>query len=212
MFRTGRLAWQLGQCYAEWMDDGGLAEQVELIVGPSYKGSAIAQGAAIALYEKFGLDVAYDYDRKEAKTHGEATGHGVLFVTGAALEGGKTLILDDVGTSMTTKLDLIKKLRWLEPRLTRPMEIMGVALAVDREQTQAVYDSHGRVREGVKGPDAVNAFTEESGLPVWSLLGVRQAVDYLHQEGYKVLIDGEYQHLSHDQLDQLSEYFEIYGK
>ena len=212
VFRTGRLAWQLGQCYAEWMDDEGLAEQVELIVGPSYKGSAIAQGAAIALYEKFGLDVAYDYDRKEAKTHGEATGHGVLFVTGAALEGGKTLILDDVGTSMTTKLDLIKKLRWLKPRLTRPMEIMGVALAVDREQTQAVYDGHGRVREGVKGPDAVNAFTEESGLPVWSLLGVRQAVDYLHQEGHKVLIDGEYQHLSHDQLDQLNEYFEIYGK
>ncbi len=212
VFRTGRLAWQLGQCFAEWIDDAGMADEVQLIVGPSYKGSAIAQGAAIALYEKFGRDVAYDYDRKEAKTHGEATGHGMLFVTGAALEGGKTLILDDVGTSMTTKLDLIKKLNWLKPRLARPMEIMGVALAVDREQTQAVYDQKGRVREGEKGRDAVAAFTEESGLPVWSLLGVRKAVDYLHQEGLKVLIEDEFQLLSLDQLEQLDEYLEQYGR
>ena len=136
------------------------------------------------------MDLAFDYDRKEAKTHGEATGHGYLFVTGAALEGGRFMIIDDVGTSMATKLDLVKKIRWLSPRAPKPLDIKSVCLAVDREQTQAVYDDQGRVREGRKGPDAFAAFTEETKVPVHALIGIRECIKYLYAEGIPVNIDG----------------------
>lgn len=212
VFRTGRLALELGRCFSLWIHHQGLDQDLDCIVGPSYKGSAIAQATAIALYELHGKEVAYDYDRKEAKTHGEATGHGYLFVTGAALQGGKVLIIDDVGTSMSTKLELLKKLSWLKPRLERPMELLGVVLAVDREQTQAVYDAQGRVREGVRGPDAMESFRQESGLEVWSLLGIRQALDYLYKEGIPVLIQGEMRPLDELTMQIAREYLELYGR
>jgi orotate phosphoribosyltransferase len=190
----------------------GLDKELDLVVGPSYKGSAIAQATAIALYEKTGRDLAFDYDRKEAKTHGEASGHGILFVTGAAMQGGKALVIDDVGTSMATKLDLLKKLTWLKPRQEKPLKVLGVALAVDREQTQAVYDDQNRLREGRRGPDALAAFKEETGLEVWSLLGVRQAVAYLHEQGLEVMIDGERGTLADEQMEQFQEYLDTYGR
>ena len=212
VFRTGRLALELGRCFADWMAHNHLAEKVDVLVGPSYKGSAIAQACAIAMFEKMGKDVAFDYDRKEAKTHGEATGHGILFVTGAALKGGRALIIDDVGTSMTTKKDLLKKLGWLKPRLERPLDILGVALAVDREQTQAVYDKQGRLLENERGEDALAAFTQETGKEVWALLGIRQAVEYLHKEGLPVQIEGEMRPIDDLSMERLSEYYELYGR
>ena len=212
VFRSGRLALELGRCFADWLVDEGKAEDLDLVVGPSYKGSAIAQSTAIALYEQTGREICFDYDRKEAKTHGEASGHGVLFVTGAALQGGNALILDDVGSSMITKLELVKKLNWLKPRLEKPLNLMGVVLAVDREQTQPVYDDQGRLREGKRGPDAAQAFREETGLGVWSLLGINQAAQYLYDKGLEVLVEGRRQRLSKEQLEQLQEYLEIYGR
>ncbi len=212
VFRTGRLAQALGHCFADWIIEQGLSDQVDVIVGPSYKGSAIAQSAAIALWQEHGVDLAFDYDRKEAKTYGEASGHGYLFVTGAAIQGGRFLIIDDVGTSMATKFELVKKIGWLEPRVEKPLKMLGVVLAVDREQTQAVYDDQGRLREGKRGPDALAAFEKETGLKVWSLLGIRQTVEYLHAEGLDVLINGKPQPLDDESLERFNEYLAIYGR
>lgn len=212
VFRTGRLAQELGHCFADWVIEEGFSDKVDVIVGPSYKGSAIAQAAAIALWQEHGVEVEFDYDRKEAKTYGEATGHGYLFVTGAAIKGGRILIIDDVGTSMATKFDLIKKIGWLEPRVEKPLEMLGVVLAVDREQTQAVYDDQGRLREGKRGPDALAAFEKETGLKVWSLLGIRQTVEYLHAEGLDVLINGKLQPIDDETMEVFNEYLSVYGR
>lgn len=212
VFRTGRLTFELGRCFADWMAAQGLLDQVDVIVGPSYKGSALAQGCAIALYERHNVNLSFDYDRKEAKTHGEATGHGHLFVTGAAYAGGRMLIIDDVGTSMATKKDLLKKINWLKPRAEKPIEIKGVCLAIDREQTQAVYDSEGRVREGKRGPDALTAFKEETGVQVWSLLGIRRAINYLYESGTQVLVNGQPQPLDDELMETVHEYLALYGR
>jgi orotate phosphoribosyltransferase len=212
VFHTGRLVRELGACFAEWIVAQGLAENLDCIVGPSYKGSALAQAAAMALWEDHGHEVAFDYDRKEAKTHGEATGHGYLFVTGAAQKGGRILILDDVGTSMATKRELVKKLSWLTPRVERPLEILGVCLAVDREQTQAVYDEEGRLREGERGPDALAAFQEDTRLTVWSLLGIRQIIQYLYDQKLPVLVNGRRQPLDDLIMEQVQEYLATYGR
>lgn len=212
VFRTGRLAQELGHCFADWIIEEGLSDKLDVLVGPSYKGSAIAQAAAISLWQEHGIDLAFDYDRKEAKTYGEATGHGYLFVTGAANKGGRFLIIDDVGTSMATKFDLVKKIGWLEPRVEKPLAIKGVVLAMDREQTQAVYDGEGRVREGKRGPDALAAFEKETGIKVWSLLGIRQTVEYLHAEGLEVLVNGKPQPLNDEIMERFNEYLAIYGR
>jgi orotate phosphoribosyltransferase len=212
VFRTGRLAQELGHCFAAWIMEQDLADKLDVIVGPSYKGSAIAQAAAISLWQEHGIDMAFDYDRKEAKTYGEATGHGYLFVTGAANKGGRFLIIDDVGTSMATKFDLVKKIGWLEPRVEKPLEMMGVVLAMDREQTQAVYDEEGRVREGKRGPDALASFEEQTGIKVSALLGIRETVEYLHAEKLDVMVNGRLQPLDDETMERFNEYLDIYGR
>jgi orotate phosphoribosyltransferase len=212
VFRSGRLALELGRCFADWMKEQGLHEKVDVLLGPSYKGSAIAQATAIALYQDHGLDLAFEYDRKEAKTHGEATGAGNLFVTGALQAGSRVLILDDVGTSMATKVELLEKVRAEDARRGLGLRIAGVALAVDREQVQAVYDKDGKVIEGARGADALADFQSKSGLAVWSLLGVRQAFEYLHAAGLPVLVEGARQPLGNEIMDQVRAYLAVYGR
>lgn len=212
VFRSGRLALELGRCFADWLEHTGQAGQVDVLLGPSYKGSAIAQATAIALWQDHGQDVLFEYDRKEAKTHGEASGQGNMFVTGALTQGARVLILDDVGTSMATKVELLDKLQAHEKAQGLKLNIMGVALAVDREQVQAVYDAEGKVVEGARGPDALAAFTQKTGLAVWPLLGIRQCVEYLAASGEPVLVEGARRPLDEGLLQQVRDYLAIYGR
>ncbi|MCB2186052.1 MAG: hypothetical protein KQJ78_06515 [Deltaproteobacteria bacterium] len=213
VFRTGRLAVELGRCFAGWFQDQGeLAQRVDVIVGPSYKGSALAQGMAMSLFSDYGRDLAFDYDRKEAKTHGEQSGGGSLFVTGALAAGSRALIVDDVGTSMATKVDLLDKIAAHARGLGGEIALEGVVLAVDREQTQAVYDADGGVVEGARGEDALGAFRQKTGLPVWSLLGIRQAVSYLYEGRAEVLVDGRRQALDAGLLERFQAYLALYGR
>jgi orotate phosphoribosyltransferase len=212
VFRTGRLALELGRCFADWMKDQGLHQQVDVLLGPSYKGSAIAQATAIALYQEHGVDLAFEYDRKEAKTHGEASGGGNLFVTGALDKGSRVLILDDVGTSMATKVELLDKVKAEDARRGLGLKIQGVALAVDREQVQAVYDAEGKVVQGGRGADALADFTAKTGLKVWALLGMRQAFQWLHSQGLPVLVEGVRQPLGEALMQQVGDYLAIYGR
>lgn len=212
VFRSGRLALELGRCFADWLEASGQAGQVDVLLGPSYKGSAIAQATAIALWQDHGRDLLFEYDRKEQKTHGEASGQGNMFVTGALTQGARVLILDDVGTSMATKVELLDKLQAHEQAQGIKLAIMGVALAVDRQQVQAVYDAEGQVIEGARGPDACAAFTSKTGLAVWSLLGIRQCVEFLHQCGEPVLVEGARRPLDEGLLQQVREYLSVYGR
>ena len=209
---TGRLIQELGRCLAGWIADHELGGRVEVLLGPSYKGSALAQAAAMCLWQDEGLELAFDYDRKEAKTHGEASGKKAMFVTGALTPGAKVLIIDDVGTSMATKQDLLEKLTAEGERLGRPFQVAGVLLAVDREQTQAVYDGQGQLVEGVRGPDALAAFVQSTGVPVWSLLGVRQMVAFLAEAGEPVSVDGAMRPLETAEVASIEEYLAVYGR
>ncbi|MCB2225675.1 MAG: hypothetical protein KQH53_03275 [Desulfarculaceae bacterium] len=209
---TGRLIMELGRCLAGWIADHDLAGEVEVIVGPSYKGSALAQAAAMCLWQDKGLDLAFDYDRKEAKTHGEASGQKAMFVTGALKAGSKILIIDDVGTSMATKVELLEKLDAEGKRLGAPFQTAGVLLAVDREQTQAVYDSEGKLTEGVRGPDALAAFVQSTGVRVWALLGIREMVHFLAKAGEPVNVAGTMRPLEAADVKRVEEYLSVYGR
>ena len=82
----------LGRAYAATAQ--GLGVEFDLVFGPAYKGIPIATAMATALAEHHGQEVGLAYNRKETKDHGEG---GQL--VGAALEGQRVLLVDDVITA-----------------------------------------------------------------------------------------------------------------
>lgn len=211
LFRTGRTSYVLGSFMARMLAAQGLADRFDVLVGPSYKGSAIAVAVAQALWLEHGLEVGFDYDRKEAKTHGEASRQKTSFVTGALFEAGSVFIVDDVATTMRTKVELIDLIQAEAGTRGLSLSLLGVGLGIDREQTEAVYDEQGRVREGVKGGDAVALFTSRTGLPVYFLAGIRAVVEYLDQERIPVRVRGVRRPLDADTLRDFEVYMATYG-
>ena len=78
----------------------------DVLFGVAYKGIPLAAATAVCLLKEYNIDKAVAYNRKEAKQRGE----GGLFA-GAALNGQRVLLLDDVlttGTACTQLLPAIK--------------------------------------------------------------------------------------------------------
>ncbi len=211
LFRTGRLSFTLGSFMAQMMISRNLVEKTDILVGPSYKGSAIAVATALALWVSHRRDVLFEYDRKEAKAHGEATARKSMFVTNALYPGARIFILDDVGTTMRTKYDLLGLLKEESSLRGLDLSVTGIGLAVDREQTTAVIDSRGRVREGVKGEDAIEKFTAETGLPVYFLAGIRDIIHFLAEEKIPVSQNGVKRALDSAVLEEFQAYMDTYG-
>ena len=64
-YKTGEQLAKLGSFYADCIADNKIP--VETLFGPAYKGIPLAVSAVIALATKYGIDVSYCFDRKEAK-------------------------------------------------------------------------------------------------------------------------------------------------
>lgn len=119
LFNDGESLLKLGEFYADCIKKSGIA--FDMLFGPAYKGIPLVASIAIAL-AKNGHNVAYAYNRKEAKDHGEGG-----FVVGAALRG-RVLIIDDVisaGTSVRESIELIQQ---------HGAKPCGVAIALDRQE------------------------------------------------------------------------------
>lgn len=152
-FDRGGLLASLAGYYARCISDNISSEFV--LYGPAYKGIPLAAATAIKLAEDFSRDIAYAFNRKEAKDHGE----GGLIV-GAKLEG-EVVIIDDVitaGTSIRESVDIIKA------QGARPK---AVVIAVDRQE-----------RAGEGSRSAVQAVEDEYGIPVYSIINLNDIVEY----------------------------------
>ena len=211
LFRTGRLAALIGSYLAQMIVNRGLVDGLDVVIGPSYKGSALAVATTQALWLDHGLEVMFDYDRKEAKTHGEASGRQHMFVTNAFFDGAGALIVDDVGTSMGTKYDLLDLIAAESQAGGFVLNLSGVVLAVDREQTTAVYDENGQAILNHKGEDAIGRFVEKTGIPVFALAPIRSVVRFLAAEGIPVNIDGEKRPFDEKTLSTFDAYMDTYG-
>lgn len=210
-FTTGRLSYQLGSLFGAFLVNKGLIQEGDIVVGPSYKGSAIAQATAIALYKEYGMDVGFDYDRKEIKTHGESTNKAALFVNNRFFDGCNVLLVDDVLTSMATKYELIDKIKEVAKQNKFKIEIKAVIIAVDREQTTAVYDNLGNVLENVRGKDPILDFTSSTKIPVYPLVKITEVIDYLFKNQIPININGELRPIDYATLMQFNRYLETYG-
>ena len=211
MFRTGRLSMEMGSFFADMMVERGLVDETDIVLGPSYKGSAIALATAIALYTRHGLDRLFEYDRKEAKTHGEVSKGGSLFVNGTLFDGCRVYVVDDVATSMGTKVELLRRVAEEAAARKISVRVNGIGIAIDREQVSAVYDREGRVVPGRKGDNAIRKFVEETGIPVHAVAGIREVVKYLFEKKVPVKIEGKRMPLNEATIIDFDTYMKTYG-
>ncbi len=101
---NGALLSKLSGYYAQYIFDNSLV--YDFIFGPAYKGITLCSSISQSLYTNHSINVPYAFNRKEAKTHGDAGN----FV-GCNLVG-KSLIVDDVissGSSIIESHDMLKK-------------------------------------------------------------------------------------------------------
>ncbi len=178
-YKTGSALAKLGEFYAECINENGV--DVETLFGPAYKGIPLATAACVALYNKFGKDVSYCFDRKEAKDHGE----GGTFVGKQLTDGEKVVIIEDVMTSG-------KALKEVMPKLTSSakVDITGMIITVDRME-KALNSENSAVQE---------AFSE-FGVRVFSIVTINDIIDAI-RDG---VIAGE------EYLPKMLEYRETYG-
>ena len=122
-FDSGAALAGLAGCYADAIDAHGVA--FDLLFGPAYKGIPLATALACE-YARRGRDLPLAFNRKEAKTHGEG---GSLI--GAALDGRRVLIVDDVitaGTAIREALAIIAAGGGVPA---------GIVIALDRQEAVA---------------------------------------------------------------------------
>jgi len=211
-FNTGRLMLELGSFFSEMLADNSLTEEIDIIVGPSYKGSAIASAAVAEIFRDQGIDLSFDYDRKEAKTHGERSSSAGLFVNNTFFDGCRIFIVDDVVTSMETKYELIEKIDAACRSRGFNYEIRGLGIAVDREQTAAVYDKQGNVILDTKGSNPVKQLAEKTGVPFFAITKIREIVAYLYSSEIPLFISGVRRAMDEATKNEFDLYMETYGR
>jgi orotate phosphoribosyltransferase len=147
-FDRGSTLGRLARFYAQTLADARAQGRArfDMLFGPAYKGIALASSTAVAL-AGLDLDVAFAYNRKERKDHGEG---GELI--GAPLLG-RVMIVDDVITDGAAKREAVELIR------AHGAEPAGVVIMLDRMERTGAEGALSRL-------SAVQAFEQASGVPV----------------------------------------------
>jgi orotate phosphoribosyltransferase len=140
----------------------GALKDFQYVFGPAYKGINLCALTCEGLYEQFGKNTCYLYDRKEEKTHGEATqagGAGKLIVGAEKfVQGGGILLVDDVITTGQAKYEALEKIR-----LLGQYALAGMVIAVDRQELMGDANTAGT-------RSAVQAMERELGMKTVAIL------------------------------------------
>ena len=156
-FCTGSALASLGRCYAGAIVDCGL--EFDVMLGPAYKGIALAASIAVALSDHHGRDVPWTYNRKEAKDHGEG---GIL--VGAPLQG-RVLVVDDVITAGTAVREVLSIIEG------EGATCVGVVIGLDRQE------------RGQGELSAIQEIEQEFDLPVVNIINLVDLIAYFRQQG-----------------------------
>jgi orotate phosphoribosyltransferase len=172
-FRTGEQVAALGRFYAAAIDDA-FGDDVDVLFGPAYKGIPLAVTTAIALHTEHGRDVAFCFDRKEAKDHGE----GGSLIGHQLADGDRVVIVEDVTTAGTSIRQTVPLLR-----ATADVDIVGLVVGVDRRERGT--------REDVS---ALDELADELGFRTVALATIDDIVTHLRDrevDGRRVLTDAD---------------------
>jgi len=166
---TGSRLARLGRAYAETLLERVGADGFDVVFGPAYKGIPLAAGATMALAE-MGVEKAFLSDRKEVKAHGaEAAGGNVAkrLLGRPPAADTRFVLVDDVLTDGATKMEAVALLREIAPEAS----FAALLIVLDRQEVKP------------DGSNAVEAFTEATGVPVMPVVTLTEVVDYLRERG-----------------------------
>lgn len=178
-YKTGAQLARLGEFYAECIHDNGI--EFDTLFGPAYKGIPLAVSTAVALYSKFGIDVNYCFDRKEAKDHGE----GGLIVGKQLTDGERVVIIEDVMTSG-------KALREVLPKLKAEADVTPAAMVIQADRMEKGLNSDKSAVQEVSG---------EFGIKIYSIVNMNDIIEAIEQEA----VPGK------EYLEKMIEYRKVYG-
>ena len=157
-YRTGAQIAGLGKFYAEAVKET-LGDAFDAMFGPAYKGIPLVTTTAAALYNEYGIDKPYFFNRKEEKDHGE----GGSLVGYKPKDGGRVIIIEDVITAGTA--------------VPETMPILQGCGAVRAEH---MFISVNRCEVGqTPGKTAIMEVNEEFGLQVHAIVTLQDLYEYL---------------------------------
>ena len=145
---------RLAAGYAAALTASGI--EYDSLFGPAYKGIPLAATVACALADQ-GRDIAFTYNRKEAKAHGEG---GTL--VGAPM-GQRVVIVDDVITAGTAVREAIELIR------AAGSEVAGVLIALDRQE------------RGTDERSPLAALTQDEGIATAAVANLDDVIGYARE-------------------------------
>ncbi|KAL8792324.1 MAG: hypothetical protein Q9195_005115 [Heterodermia aff. obscurata] len=172
LFHTGSLLRSISTAYAYSIIDflsrpESPPQEFDILFGPAYKGIPLAcatVSALTALAPARFSNLSYSFNRKEAKTHGEAGS-----IVGAPLRGKRVMIIDDVitaGTAMREAIGIIE---------AEGGVLVGVIVALDRmERMPGGEEDRG---------SAIGEIRRRYGVPVLSIVTLDDLVGLLRGKG-----------------------------
>ena len=161
-FATGSVLGEIGEMYAKSL----LSAQVafDVVYGPPYKGTLLAEVTVVKLLELNGMDVGYSTSRILPKDYSEG---GTLM--GASLKGKRVVILDDTITEGGTMRAANERIRRFGGTPVR------ACIAFDRQE-----------RTGNPRLSAVREVERDLGIPVTALATLAELMNYLKDQPHYV--------------------------
>ena len=156
LYRTGSQLNQLGEFYADTILST-VGDDFDVLFGPAYKGIPLVVATASALSRR-GRDVAFCFNRKEAKDHGE----GGVLVGHKLQDGDRVLIIEDVTTAGTSIRETVPVLR-----AAADVSLAGLVVSVDRAE------------RGKGEQSALAEVGEEFSMPTFSIVNVHEIMQHV---------------------------------
>lgn len=183
-YNTGYQLLKLGEYYAESLMNS-MPEDFDVLFGPAYKGIPLVVATSMALSSKYGKDVAFCFNRKEAKDHGE----GGNLVGHKLRDGQKVVIVEDVTTAGTSIRESVPMLKSVAD-----VKICGLIVSVDR------------MERGSGEASALSELRDEFGMKTLAIVTLEEIVTHLHNRSVDNRIV-----LNDELVKKITQYREIYG-
>lgn len=183
-YRTGSQIKRLGEFYAAAISKT-LGTSFDVLYGPAYKGIPLVVTTAAALSANNDHDVAFCFNRKEAKNHGE----GGVFIGHKLKDSDRVVIVEDVvtaGTSVRESLPLLAA--------AAKTTVVGLVVSVDR------------MEKGTGEKSALAEIRADLGLNAFAIVTLDELVAHLHNRK----INGSVV-LDNAMLEKINAYRAVYG-
>jgi orotate phosphoribosyltransferase len=172
-YRTGSQLRLLARYYATAIHNA-LGDGFDVLFGPAYKGIPLAAATAMLLDELYSHDVAFCFNRKETKDHGE----GGRLIGHELRDGDRVLIIEDVTTAGSSIRETVPILQ-----AAAQVRLTGLVVSVDR------------MERGTGDRNALAEVGEAYGMTTFAIVTIEEIIAHLRAhtvDGRHILDDDTY--------------------